>query len=294
MKLITAIIKPHKLDEVKEALEAFGITGMTVSEASGYGRQRGPQRGLPRRRVHRGLRPEGPPGGAGRRHRLRATSSTSSSRPRRPAGSATARSGASRSRTSPGSAPASGAWTRSEPVHPHRIESHDHHGSDRTAAGPGRHPGVQRPGCRRARREAALADFGRDWLQRDLVAGHRGAAGSRAWRSPPSAASPAARPARSATSTSSCCTTGRVPRPPRRSPRSPTGSGTRSGTPARGSTTACAPSPSAAASPPRDLAAAVGLLDLHLGGRRPGGGRRDPGHRWPTTGAATPASGCRS
>ena len=41
MKLITAIIKPHKLDEVKEALEAFGITGMTVSEASGYGRQRG-------------------------------------------------------------------------------------------------------------------------------------------------------------------------------------------------------------------------------------------------------------
>ncbi len=41
MKLITAIIKPFKLDEVKEALEAFGITGMTVSEASGYGRQRG-------------------------------------------------------------------------------------------------------------------------------------------------------------------------------------------------------------------------------------------------------------
>ena len=41
MKLITAIIKPHQLDEVKEALEAFGITGMTVSEASGYGRQRG-------------------------------------------------------------------------------------------------------------------------------------------------------------------------------------------------------------------------------------------------------------
>ena len=41
MRLVTAIIKPHKLDEVKEALEAFGITGMTVSEASGYGRQRG-------------------------------------------------------------------------------------------------------------------------------------------------------------------------------------------------------------------------------------------------------------
>ncbi len=41
MKLITAIIKPHQLDAVKQALEAFGISGMTVSEASGYGRQRG-------------------------------------------------------------------------------------------------------------------------------------------------------------------------------------------------------------------------------------------------------------
>lgn len=41
MKLITAIIKPHQLDAVKEALEAYGISGMTVSEASGYGRQRG-------------------------------------------------------------------------------------------------------------------------------------------------------------------------------------------------------------------------------------------------------------
>ena len=41
MKLITAVIKPHKLDDVKAALEAFGVQGMTVSEASGYGRQRG-------------------------------------------------------------------------------------------------------------------------------------------------------------------------------------------------------------------------------------------------------------
>ena len=41
MKLITAIIKPFKLDDVKDALQAFGITGMTVSEASGFGRQRG-------------------------------------------------------------------------------------------------------------------------------------------------------------------------------------------------------------------------------------------------------------
>jgi nitrogen regulatory protein P-II 1 len=41
MKLITAIIKPHQLDTVKEALEAFGISGMTISEASGFGRQKG-------------------------------------------------------------------------------------------------------------------------------------------------------------------------------------------------------------------------------------------------------------
>ncbi|GAB3259197.1 P-II family nitrogen regulator [Alteromonas gracilis] len=41
MKLVTAVIKPHKWDEVREALETFGITGMTVSEVSGYGRQKG-------------------------------------------------------------------------------------------------------------------------------------------------------------------------------------------------------------------------------------------------------------
>jgi nitrogen regulatory protein P-II 1 len=41
MKLVTGIIKPHKLEDVKTALEAFGAQGMTVSEASGYGRQRG-------------------------------------------------------------------------------------------------------------------------------------------------------------------------------------------------------------------------------------------------------------
>jgi len=41
MKLVTAIIKPFKLDDVKTALEALDIQGMTVSEASGFGRQRG-------------------------------------------------------------------------------------------------------------------------------------------------------------------------------------------------------------------------------------------------------------
>ncbi|GAA1922400.1 P-II family nitrogen regulator [Streptomyces sp. NPDC020096] len=41
MKLISAVIKPHRLDEVKAALQDFGVQGLTVSEASGYGRQRG-------------------------------------------------------------------------------------------------------------------------------------------------------------------------------------------------------------------------------------------------------------
>lgn len=41
MKLITAILKPFKLEDVKNALQAHGVTGMTVSEASGFGRQGG-------------------------------------------------------------------------------------------------------------------------------------------------------------------------------------------------------------------------------------------------------------
>jgi nitrogen regulatory protein P-II 1 len=41
MKLITAVIKPFKLDDVKAALETSGVHGLTVSEASGYGRQKG-------------------------------------------------------------------------------------------------------------------------------------------------------------------------------------------------------------------------------------------------------------
>ena len=41
MKLITAIVKPFKLDDVKNALKAAGITGITVSEVKGFGRQGG-------------------------------------------------------------------------------------------------------------------------------------------------------------------------------------------------------------------------------------------------------------
>ena len=48
MKLISAIIQPHKLDEVREALAEAGVQGLTVVEARGYGRQKG------HREVYRG------------------------------------------------------------------------------------------------------------------------------------------------------------------------------------------------------------------------------------------------
>ena len=41
MKLVTGVIKPFKLEDVKTALESFGVHGLTVTEASGYGRQKG-------------------------------------------------------------------------------------------------------------------------------------------------------------------------------------------------------------------------------------------------------------
>ncbi len=41
MKLVTAIVKPFKLDDVKEALKRAGVNGMTLTEAQGFGRQRG-------------------------------------------------------------------------------------------------------------------------------------------------------------------------------------------------------------------------------------------------------------
>ena len=41
MRLVTGIVKPFKLDDVKTALESFGVQGLTVSEVQGFGRQRG-------------------------------------------------------------------------------------------------------------------------------------------------------------------------------------------------------------------------------------------------------------
>ena len=43
MKLVTAIIKPFKLDDVREAISEIGIDGLTVTEVKGFGRQKGPQ-----------------------------------------------------------------------------------------------------------------------------------------------------------------------------------------------------------------------------------------------------------
>ncbi len=48
MKLVTAVIQPHKLDDVREALAEVGVQGMTVTEARGFGRQKG------HREVYRG------------------------------------------------------------------------------------------------------------------------------------------------------------------------------------------------------------------------------------------------
>jgi nitrogen regulatory protein P-II 1 len=49
MKLVKAIIQPHKLEQVKDALDEIGIKGMTVTEVKGYGRQRG------HKEIYRGL-----------------------------------------------------------------------------------------------------------------------------------------------------------------------------------------------------------------------------------------------
>ena len=46
MKIVMAIIKPFKLDEVREALTSIGIAGLTVTEVKGYGRQRGIRRSI--------------------------------------------------------------------------------------------------------------------------------------------------------------------------------------------------------------------------------------------------------
>ena len=55
MKKIEAIIKPFKLDEVREALSEFGVTGLTVTEVKGFRPPEGPYRAVSRRRIRGGF-----------------------------------------------------------------------------------------------------------------------------------------------------------------------------------------------------------------------------------------------
>ncbi len=70
MKKIEAIIKPFKLDEVKDALNEIAIQGMTVTEVKGIRKTERPRRGLPRRRIRHRLYPQGK-AGSDRRQRTR-------------------------------------------------------------------------------------------------------------------------------------------------------------------------------------------------------------------------------
>ena len=113
MKFIIAIIKPFKLDEVREALGAIGVAGMTVSEVKGFGRQKG------QTEIYRGaeystnmlpkMKIEIAASDASRRKW-----SKRSSRPPAPAASATARSSFSTSPRPRASAPAKPATPRCE------------------------------------------------------------------------------------------------------------------------------------------------------------------------------------
>ena len=59
MKKVEAIIKPFKLDEVKESLGAIGAQGLTVTEVKGFGRQKRAYRAVPRGGIRRGLSAQG-------------------------------------------------------------------------------------------------------------------------------------------------------------------------------------------------------------------------------------------
>ena len=114
MKLVIAIIKPFKLDEVRDALNAVGVHGMTVTEVKGYGRQKGHTeiyRGaeyavnfLPKLKIEVAVEDE----------RRRQGRSPPSAPPPRPARSATARSSSTTSTAPCASAPARPTTTRSK------------------------------------------------------------------------------------------------------------------------------------------------------------------------------------
>ena len=223
MKLITAVIKPFKLDDVKAALEVLGVQGLDRERGAGLRSAERPHRGLPRRRVHRRPRAEGAGRRPGRRRAMPTRSSTPSSRQREPARSATARCGSPTSTRWSGSGPVSVTLTPSD--RPRAIAA------DGLAHSPGWRSTPART-CRcapaRALTDAYDALAARAELPADLLG-----AGSR-WS--PSAASAGASRRRTPTSTCVLLHDGKA----EQSRTSPTRSGTRSGTAASASTTRCA------------------------------------------------------
>ena len=257
MKLITAIIKPFKLDDVKDALKDAGVQGMTVSEVQGFGRQRGHtevyrgaeytvdfvpkvQHRDPRRRRRR--RPRR------RRHRRR--------RPA-PARSATARSGST-------------PVERRRP-HPHRRTGRRRAvmrhvpivlsgGRDRLVADPALQAWQFSDGADRADRRVAGGAVRRGPARRDRT-GWAGAGGRRWLRA--GRALPGQRPRPAAP----------APRRPAEAAEVAEASGTRSGTPASPWATACAPSTRRVGIASGDVDTATAMLDARDHRRRPGGRR---------------------
>ena len=218
MRLVTAVIKPFKLDDVKTALEARRRAGHHRQRGAGLRPPARPHRGLPRRRVHRRLRPEGAGRGARRRRRRGADHRRDRGRPPAPARSATARSGARRSTRSSASAPGSVVRTPS---------------SGTRAQGRPARPLRRRHRLVGAPLRAALTALYDGWLAELLGVGRSGGGAGRRRRAGPAGpdAGQRSRPRP------------RARGPAATSPPSRTRSGTRLGQRHRASTTRCAPSP---------------------------------------------------
>ena len=116
MKKIEAIIKPFKLDEVKEALQEVGVQGITVTEAKGFGRQKGHTELYRGRRICRGFPAQGEDRDRHQRGPAGGRRSRPSRRLRARAASATARFSSSMSRKPSASAPARPARTPSDAI----------------------------------------------------------------------------------------------------------------------------------------------------------------------------------
>ena len=215
MKLITAIIKPFKLDDVKAALEAFGIQGMTVSEASGYGRQRGHTevyRGaeytvdlVPKVRLEVLVEDDDADSRDRRRRQGRADRAHRRRQglvgPGRDAWRACAP--ASAARTPCRNATARRTTGEEPPVRVTADEATSTYAEARAEL-------LSDPGPIGAPRRKALAALTDDWLHALYVAvGRRRGRAPRSWRS---AATAAASSHPAATSTCSCCTRQRAPR----------------------------------------------------------------------------------